>query len=229
MGFFRRLLGKPTIEEFGDQFVRALRKAAPIEEFRHESVDQRIIRISDGKENGITNPGNFYQTHLALPRRQRADHLRHCVRVALTTDRELPSDFSEARLKLRSRLWSRAGLEQMRLKNLYTEGDQGGFDLPSQPIGEHLLACLAYDWAETVQAINDDNLREWGVTTYEALEAASRRSSPSGRRTTTSRCRQRLTGAASSSSTLSVVLSTASGLSEMLSIPCSTRKRANSG
>ncbi len=44
--------------------------------------------------------------------------------------------------------------------------------MPSQPIGEHLLACLAYDWPESVQSINADNLRDWGVTVYEALEAA---------------------------------------------------------
>jgi len=141
MGLFRRLLGKPTIEEFGDQFVRALRKAASTEEFIHKVVDHQIVRISDGKENGVTNLGNFYQTHLTVPRRHRGDHLRHCVRVALTTDRKLPSDFSEARTNLRSRLWSRAGFEQMRLKNLYTEGDQGAFELPSQPIGAHRCPC----------------------------------------------------------------------------------------
>ena len=172
MSFLRRLLGKPTIEEFGDRLVRALRKAAPTDGFRHEAVDHLIIRIRDDKEDGITNLGNVYQTHLTIPRRHRAEHLRHCVRVALSSDRKLPSEFDQARPNLRSRLWTRAGFEQMRLKNLYSEGDTGGLDLPSQPVGEHLLACLAYDWPESVQTINDDNLREWGVTNYEALEAA---------------------------------------------------------
>lgn len=96
----------------------------------------------------------------------------HCVRVALSSDRQPPADFGEARPNLRSRLWSRAGLEQLRLRNLYTESDKGGLDLPCQPIGEHLLACLAYDWPESVQSVNQETLQEWGVTTYEALESA---------------------------------------------------------
>ena len=87
-------------------------------------------------------------------------------------DPELPADFAEARSNLRPKLWSRAITEHMRLQRLYTEEPQDGLDLPCQPIGEHLLACLAYDWPESVQSINQENLEQWGVTVYEALEAA---------------------------------------------------------
>ena len=43
MGFLSRLLGKPTIEEFGERFVRALKKVDPGNEYRHEPAEHRII------------------------------------------------------------------------------------------------------------------------------------------------------------------------------------------
>ena len=87
-----------------------------------------------------------------------------------TSHRVIKGSHSSMRLCCLRR--NRLGLEETRLRRLYTESNEGGLDLPSQPIGEHLLACLAYDWPESVQSINADNLRDWGVTVYEALEAA---------------------------------------------------------
>ena len=85
---------------------------------------------------------------------------------------ELPADFAEARANLRPKLWSRSITEHLRLKRLYSGPPEGGLDLPCQPIGEHVLACLGYDWPESVQSINQENLEQWGVSVYEALEAA---------------------------------------------------------
>ena len=44
--------------------------------------------------------------------------------------------------------------------------------LPSEPLGEHLLALLAYDWPESVQSVHAENLADWGVQFYEAMEVA---------------------------------------------------------
>jgi hypothetical protein len=43
---------------------------------------------------------------------------------------------------------------------------------PTEPVGEHLLAMLVYDWPETVQSISAENLTGWGVMLYEAMEVA---------------------------------------------------------
>lgn len=59
VGLFRRLFGKPTIDEFANQFVRELGKADRTNEFRLEIADHRIVRICDGKENGVTNLDNI--------------------------------------------------------------------------------------------------------------------------------------------------------------------------
>ena len=130
------------------------------------------MRIRDGKENGVVNLANIFQIHSLTPRLQRAKHLRQCVQLALSTSRTPPTDFGEARANIRPRVWGRAGLEDVRLQRLYTGSDRGGLDLPCQPIGEHLVACLVYDWPDSVQSITKGNLQEWGVTVYEALEAA---------------------------------------------------------
>ena len=172
MSLIRRLFGKPTIEDFGDRLVRELRKTEPTNEFRLEISERRIVRIRDGQEAGAINLANIYQTHVQTPRLRRRAHIRHCARVAGSASQKLPSGFSQARRNLRPKLWSRAALEDTRLRQLYTVSDNGGLDLPCQPVGDHLLASLAYDWPESVQSINADDLRDWGVTVYEALEAA---------------------------------------------------------
>ncbi len=43
MGLINRLLGKPTIEKLGERFVRALKKAEPANEYRHEPAEHRIV------------------------------------------------------------------------------------------------------------------------------------------------------------------------------------------
>jgi hypothetical protein len=72
MGFLNRLLGKPTIEEFGERFIRALKKVDPDNEYRHEPAEHRIICRRAGQKDSVINLGNLYETHLAVPRLQRA-------------------------------------------------------------------------------------------------------------------------------------------------------------
>ena len=172
MRFFDRLFGKTSKDDFAKQIMRGIRDAGQPDELRYEPADFRIVQLRDGKEVGVVNLGNMFQQHLALERQDRAGHLKQCVSVAVRLNRELPANFDEARPNLRPKLWSRSITEHMRLQRLHTDEPQDGLDLPCQPIGEHLLACLAYDWPESVQSINHENLVQWGVTVYEALEAA---------------------------------------------------------
>ena len=173
MAMFRRLFGTLTIDDFAEQLVRELRKADRTSEFR--------LEIARGAEfcGFVTErrPAPPTSPIFTRPTWRFQDFVDGRILATVSVSRVMtnpkpPSDFSEAGPNLRPRLWSRAGLDEVRLRNLYTDADQGGLNLPCQPIGEHLLACLAYDWPESVQSINDDNLREWGVTVYEALEAA---------------------------------------------------------
>jgi hypothetical protein len=113
LSLFSRLFGKPTIEEFGNRLVHALRKADRNNDYRLEIAENRIARTKDGKETGSTNLANFYPSYLATPRLKRAEQFARYVRLAMNTVPTLPSDFAEARPNLRPKLWSRLGLEMV--------------------------------------------------------------------------------------------------------------------
>jgi len=172
MGFLDRLLGRPTIGLFAESLIKALHAAGDPHKLHYDAAGGRILQIKDGGPAGVINLDNMFRTYRETPRAGRADHLRACVRVALTHRRELPEDYESARPDVRAKLWSRAALEKQRLRGLLDE--PGGPDLPSEPVGEHLVATLAFDWPEAVQSLGVAALGRWGVTFYEAMEDARR-------------------------------------------------------
>ncbi len=170
MGLLDRFFGPPSAERFASELIRRLREAGEQDELRYEAAENRILHVRDGQVVGAMNLHNMYRTYCEKPRGERAAYLRLCVRGALAHRRELPEDFDSARPDLRPKLWSRAALEKQRLRGRLGEAE--GVDPPCIPIGEHLLAFLAYDWPESVQSLSSDALSRWGVTLYEAMEAA---------------------------------------------------------
>lgn len=176
MGYLGRLLDRFAYTRFAARLLRAVREAGETEdEFRFDPAEQRITRIRDGEPVGVMNLGNIYGNYRQLPRSRRGEFIRACVRsLALAHRRELPDDFESASHDLRPRIWPRAAVEQERLRGRLGDQGPGLADLPHEPIGEHLLACLAYDWPESVQSITAENLEDWGVSVYEAMEVARR-------------------------------------------------------
>jgi hypothetical protein len=81
-----------------------------------------------------------------------------------------PEDFEAARPDLRVKIWSRAGVEAQRLK-AQLDGMGKDLEISGVPLGEHLIASLAYAWPESTQSIPPETLQGWGVTLYEAMEA----------------------------------------------------------
>lgn len=175
MGFFDKFLGRPSLEQFAAELMGGVRAAGETAELRFDPAERTILQFRDGEVVGVVNLGNIYASYCRLPRERRPDFVRTCVRMAMTRHRELPDDFEAASHDLRPRIWPRAAIEQERLRGL-VDGKDGArlADIPSEPIGEHLLACLAYDWPESVQSITTENLEGWGVTIYEAMEVARR-------------------------------------------------------
>jgi hypothetical protein len=47
-----------------------------------------------------------------------------------------------------------------------------GFSNPYYPLGTHLVSGLVYDLPTTMRSLDDDTLEKWGVSYYEAMEAA---------------------------------------------------------
>ncbi len=174
MGFFDRLLGPPSLDRFASDLMRGIRAAGETNELHFDRVERSIFQLRDGEVVGVVNLGNIYGNYCRLPRAQRPEFLRTCVRMAMARHRELPDEFEAASHDLRPRIWPRTAIEQERLRGLMGENGAQLADMPSEPIGEHLVACLAYDWPESVQSVTSDNLEAWGVTVYEAMEVARR-------------------------------------------------------
>jgi hypothetical protein len=171
MGLLDRFL-KPTPDRFARQFMKGLRAAGLADELRYEPEEFRVVRFRDGKRVGFSNLANYYRNYVEKPHSERAACLRDAVRTTLTDARTIPEDFEAARPDVRAKLWGRSGIEQIRLRILVDEGDEKGVDLPGEPIGAHLLACPVFDWPEATHSVNSKTLETWGVSLYEALEAA---------------------------------------------------------
>jgi hypothetical protein len=171
MGFFDRLRGQPTQADFAALLIRAIGKAGETRTLQYEPAEARILQLEDGRPVGVINLVNMYETYLKKPPAEREAYLRICVRSSLTYARELPDDFESARPDLRPKIWCRSGIEKQRLR-ARLDGMGDGPDLPCVPLGEHLLACLAYDWPDSTQSISVKDLEGWDVGVYEAMEAA---------------------------------------------------------
>ncbi len=172
MGLFDRFFGPPSQEQFARAMMKAIRAAGETTEMSFDPAEFRILRTRDGEAAGEINLGNMYRTYAELPKKSRADYLKVCVRGALATHRELPEDFESARHDLRPRLFARCSVEGIRLRAEKEKGEPDALGLVTEPVGEHILAVLAFDWPEAVQTINAGQLDTWGVSAYEAIEAA---------------------------------------------------------
>ena len=171
MGIIDRLFGNPSVADFAAQLIQALREAGDKTDLRFDPSENRIVR-GDPDPPSTINLANMYQTFLREPRSRRAECVRSLARGILASTKGLPKDFDLVRADLRPRLWPRASFEQVRSKNILEGGPVPQKPLPSESIGEHLLLSLAYDWPQAVQSLDDDNLTDWGVTFYEAMEIA---------------------------------------------------------
>jgi hypothetical protein len=171
MGILDRLLAKPSVATFAQQMIQAFREAGDNNDLRFDAAENCIVR-SDPDVPWTVNLANMYQAYLQTPRSERAEYVRSTARSILIPTKGLPDEFELARADLRPRLWLRAVFEQLRLKSM-TESPSVAPKLPPwEGIGEHLVATLAYDWPQSVQVINDDDVAKWGVSFYEAMEVA---------------------------------------------------------
>jgi hypothetical protein len=174
LGRLGRFLDRISFGRFAARLMKAIREAGETDELRFDPAEECIVRLRDGKVVGVLNLANIYVNYRRLPRACRAEFIRICVRTAMAHHRELPDEFEAASHDLRLRLWPRAAVEQERLRNRLSDQGAGLAGLPYEPIGEHLLAFLAYDWPESVQSVKAESLTAWGVTIYEAMEVARR-------------------------------------------------------
>ena len=167
MGLLENLFGPPSKRTFAKALMAELRNNGDSRELVY---DEENFRLIDKNGNGECNLGNVYQEHCSLPRSERPEHLQRLGRAYLIAENELPDDFLDARLNLRPKIWTRATFANIELRRRLAGDDAP--DIPMYLLGSHLYSSLVYDMPHSMRSLSSEDLDRWGVSYYEAMEAA---------------------------------------------------------
>jgi hypothetical protein len=167
VGWLDFLFRPPSREKFAQLVMAELRRMGHGVNLKFNSEQFLIERGSDG----FVNLANLYHEYCQTPRGERAKVLDRFIRGCIgTTGFELPEDFGDVHPDLLPVVRSRFYLESVALQSRARGGE--GLAVPQQTIGDHLSLSLVYDLPQAMRSIIQDDLDKWGVTFYEAIEAA---------------------------------------------------------
>jgi hypothetical protein len=167
VGWFDFLLRPPSRDHFARLVMDQLRKAGSDDAMNYDA-DQFLIERGSA---GFINLANLYHEYCQAPRNQRDRVLARFIRGCVgTSGFELPEDFGDVHPDLLPVVRSRFYLESVALQALARGGDVVA--VPQQPVGDHLALSLVYDLPQAMRSIIQDDLDKWGVSFYEAVEAA---------------------------------------------------------
>jgi hypothetical protein len=171
MKFFRRLLGKPSQDDFAEMMIASLRARGVIDSVSYVAEDFRLDLTVRGKSSRLWL-GNAFQEYLSLPRKERDGVFERFSRTVDNINFEIPSRFEDAKGSLLPRVRDRAFYGLMKLRSQANDADTP-FAPPTLPLADHLAVGLTYDLPDSILEITDGGkLAEWGVTFEDALEAA---------------------------------------------------------
>ncbi len=111
---------------------------------------------------------NAYKEYCAAPVADRSRVVRHYVRNWFAASKKTPDEFEDAKPDLMPVVRSRSYFE----RNNVEVTDGLPLDRSYEVLGEHFGIGLVYDLPESMRSIPQASLDAWGVTFYEALEAA---------------------------------------------------------
>jgi len=161
------LFGPPSRDNFAKLVMAELQRKGKSQTLKYDAEKFMIERADEG----FVNLANLYHEYCQAPRAQRSKVLERFVRGCLgTTGFELPEDFADINPDLLPVVRSRFYLESVILQSRARGGE--GVTVPQQMIGDHLSLSLVYDLPQAMRSIIQDDLDKWGITFYEAVEAA---------------------------------------------------------
>jgi len=135
------------------------------------SYDAEDFQISvAGEIQSTLFLGNAYREYCSLSQEDRAKSLRRFVRGWLDAHKSTPEEYADIRPDILPAVRSRNFFESARLR-MVIGGDEDTY-LQYQTIGDDLGLGLVYDMPDSMKPISNKELELWGVTFYEALEAA---------------------------------------------------------
>jgi hypothetical protein len=169
MSMLDRLFGAPSRERFARLVMAGIRRAGDDRQIHFDEAN--FCLRPDGHDVSVMNLSNVYAEYCAADKALRPKLLGNVVRNWFADRRALPELFEDVHPDLLPTIRSRAYFEFAVLQ-LKLEGG-AGFDYPQQILAEHLSIGLVYDLPDSMRTIVGQDLDNWGVTFYEALEAAA--------------------------------------------------------
>jgi uncharacterized protein YtpQ (UPF0354 family) len=172
MGWFDRLFGPPKPDKFAQVLIDAMKQAGDQRRAVYDPAEFQLRFYEGEKEVGIASLRNLYEEFCKVPAKVRDKQLKHVVRAMLSYQKEMPEEYADAQCDLRPMVRTRSYFDLIRLQQR-AEGHDSPV-IPYEPVGDYLAASLVFDLPESMRTISQDSLEDWGVTFYEAMEAARR-------------------------------------------------------
>jgi uncharacterized protein YtpQ (UPF0354 family) len=170
MGLLDRFFGPPTKDKFAKLMMDKLRAVGDTRTATYDQKKFRLLLKGDEENAGVMSLHNLYSEFSATPREKRAEWLKRICIGLLGHLKDTPDEFEDVKPDLRPTIRTRSFVEHIRSA---VEGKRDKeVDVPAIPVSDHLMACIVYDLPDTMRFVTADDLKEWGVTVYEAMEAA---------------------------------------------------------
>ncbi|MCW8132143.1 MAG: hypothetical protein KIS92_17485 [Planctomycetota bacterium] len=165
MGFFDRLFGRPTKDDFAHAMIKAVRASGERGEIDYDPKEFKLkLRGADT----VHHLQNVYLEFLAARRKDRPAYLQRLVRVWAQAKRASPKAMEEVRDRLLPRVRERAYYDLIGLSTGF-----GHMDFQPQPMCEHLCVNAIVDYPDMVTELSGKILKDdWGVTLAEVLKPA---------------------------------------------------------
>ena len=158
----------PSRDKFARMIMDGVRQAGETGDIVY---DRDQFRLSVNGESGTRLfLDNAYQEYCAAAKKDRLLLLKRFCRSWFLTSKEMPGEYEDAKPDLLPAVRARSYYENASL-HMLAEGKSGA-SWPQQIVGEHLAVTLVYDLPEAMRSVNQEDLDGWGVTFYEAMEAA---------------------------------------------------------
>jgi uncharacterized protein YtpQ (UPF0354 family) len=155
---------EPTQDTFAQWVSDGIRKAGATCEIVYDP--ERFSLSQADKDGTVMFLANAYQEYCSAAESIRPRIIQRFVRSWFIGAIALPESFEDLHPDLLPIVRTRYYFDLTR-----TNAGRGTV-LPHQVLGEHLGIGLVYDLPQAMRSITQDNLDGWGVTFYEAMEAA---------------------------------------------------------
>ena len=155
-------------DAFAQLMITRLREVGVTGEISYDPEEFQVSVAGD--KESILFLDNAYQEYCTISSEHRQKALRRFVRGWLQAHKPAPEEYADIRPDILPAVRSRGFFESARLRMIL--GDSQDTFLPYQTIGEDLGLGLVYDMPDSMKPISNRELDLWGVTFYEALEAA---------------------------------------------------------